>query len=360
MRRYGMLFLCILFFTWSGCGKVAEEYAIVSFFIGDVKKNNADIEIGDAIQEKDRITTGVQSSCDIRIGESIIRVKENSNVLISQLMRQGAVENTSLGLDVGKILCKPKKLMKSESFLVKTPTAVAGVRGTKFIVEADPNKTTRIKVFDGKVKVIKRVAKLEDKTEMLLEKAPAIEEKEKVVVSEKEAIDAGKKVDELLSKQSGEGLEVAMVKVIDQVKGDVVVSRKEVQTFKVEDFKNETAEIITIEEKPKEVIQQVAQMMRLEREKPKPDGRLLITRYEIYFIKNGKVLWEGKVLQQPVRMNDKIFIASGDYVYCASADGPVLWRKNIQNNGRIEIKGDRLFVYGKGAVKSLDLETGQE
>ena len=68
-------------------------------------------------------------------------------------------------------------------------------------------------------------------------------------------------------------------------------------------------------------------MMRLEREKPKPDGRLLITRYEIYFIKNGKVLWEGKVLQQPVRMNDKIFIASGDYVYCASADGPVLWRK---------------------------------
>ena len=96
---------------------------------------------GDVLKENDIITTGIMSSCDIRIGDSIIRIKEKSKVLISQLLKNGNVENITLGLDIGKMLCKPKKLIKSESFLVKTPTAVAGVRGTQFSVEADIKKT---------------------------------------------------------------------------------------------------------------------------------------------------------------------------------------------------------------------------
>ncbi len=155
-----MICLIAVASLWMGCSKAADEYATVMFFIGDVKINDASIDIGAIIKENDRLVTAGQSSCDLKIGDSIIRIKENSKVLISQLMRKGAVENTALGLDVGKMLCKPKKLMKEESFLVKTPTAVAGVRGTKFTVEADTMKTTRIKVYDGRVKVIKRVEKL--------------------------------------------------------------------------------------------------------------------------------------------------------------------------------------------------------
>jgi hypothetical protein len=359
MKRYGILLASVLLFIWSGCGKGEDEYAVVNFFIGDVKKNNAEIDIGEIIKEKDVLTTGNQSSCDIKIGNSIIRVKENSRVLISQLVRQGNIENTSLGLDVGKMLCKPKKLLKNESFLVKTPTAVAGVRGTRFTVETDAKKTTRIKVFDGKVAVIKRVSQLEDKVEKLLEEAPAVEEKEKVVVTEKDVQQAEKKVEEIISKDGGKGVEVSVVKIIEQVKDDVVVARKEMLAFKVEDFKDEKAELIAVE-KPREVIRQIESMVRLEKEKPKPDGRLLITRYEIYFIKNGKVLWEGKVINPPVKMDDKIYIASGDYVFSASLDGPVLWRKNIENDGKLELKEGKLMVHSKEGVRSLDLDTGQE
>ncbi len=360
MKRTSAILMAILLSLWMGCSKSEDEYAIVSFSIGDVKKNNVDIEIGEIIKEKDVLTTGVQSSCDIKIGSSIIRVKENSKMLISQLVRQGAMENTALGLDVGKMLCKPKKLLKNESFLVKTPTAVAGVRGTRFIVEADAKKTTRIKVFDGKVQVIKRIPQLEDKMTELLNEAPAVEEKEKVVVTEQEVKQAEKKVENTLSREAGKGVEVSVVKIVEQVKNDVVVSRKEVQAFKVEDFKDEKAEMIAVEERPREIIKQIEKMVLMEKEKPKPDGRLLITRYEIYFIKNGKVLWEGKVINPPVKSEDKIYIASGDYVFSASADGPVLWRKNIENDGKVEIKNGKLVVFSKEGAKTLDMETGEE
>ncbi|HSV96013.1 MAG TPA: FecR domain-containing protein [Spirochaetota bacterium] len=360
MKRLTLVCLIVVASLWMGCAKAVDEYATVMFFIGDVKINDAATEIGAMIKENDRLVTAGRSSCDLKIGDSIIRIKENSKVLISQLMRKGAVENTALGLEVGRMLCKPKKLMKKESFLVKTPTAVAGVRGTKFTVEADIMKTTRIKVYEGSVKVIKRVEKLEGSIEKIMEGAPAVEEKEKVVVTENDVKKATKRVDEILARESGEGFEVAVVKVIEEAGGDVVVSRKEVQAFKVEDFKDEKSELIAVEERPREVIRQIAAVVKMEKEKPKPDGRLLITRYEIYFIKNGSVLWEGKVINPPVRRDDRIYIASGDYVYCASADGPVLWRKNLNNDGRLEIRGDRLIVHARGGQKSLDLDTGQE
>lgn len=360
MKKACTILAFMIIFVYFGCAKVEEDYAMISFFIGEVKKNKADIEIGSAIKENDRLTTGAQSSCDVKIGSSIIRIKENSDVVISSLMKQGNIENTALGLSVGKMLCKPRKLMKSESFLVKTPTAVAGVRGTKFTVEADTNKTTRIKVYDGKVKVIKRVAKLEDKMQQIIEEAPAVSEKEKVVITEKEMKQAEKKVDEILTRNAEKGVEVSVVKIVEQVKNDVVVAKKEIQTFKIEDFKQEKSEMITVEEKPKEVIKKIAEIIKTEKEKPKPDGRLLVTRYDIYFIKNGKVLWEGKVINAPVRKDNNLYIASGDYVYCASSDGPVLWRKNIENDGKLEIRNNKVVINSKGAEKLLDPETGQE
>jgi hypothetical protein len=360
MKKHILLTISVLFLLWSACGKAPEDYAIITFYIGDVKKNGADIEIGEAIKQNDRIITGVQSSCDVKIGESIIRIKENSKVLVAQILQQNAVENTTLGLDVGKILCKPKKLMKDESFLVKTPTAVAGVRGTKFTVETDSKKTTRIKVFDGKLKVIRRIEKLETSTDQLLEAAPAVEEKEKVVITEKQVQETEKKVDQILAREADKGIEMTVVQVVEDMKNDVVVSRKEMQTFKVEDFKEEKAEMIAVQVKPREVIQQIAKVVEMEKELPKPDGRLLVTRYDIYFIKNGKVLWEGKVVAPPVKVGDRIFIASGDYVYCASLDGPVVWRKNILNDGKVEVNEKSLLVYTGTGVKKLDLETGQE
>ncbi len=360
MNRTGvLLFLSLLIFNIH-CAQKGEDFAMVIFFVGDVKINGAVAEIGNIVKENDTIITGTMSSCDIKIGESIIRVKEKSKLLISQLIKTGAVENVALGLDVGKMLCKPKKLMKSESFMVRTPTAVAAVRGTQFTVETDRKKTTRIKVYNGKVRVARRVKQLEEKIDTILDEAPPLVEKEKVVITEKEVRTVEKKIDRVLARESGKDLEAAVARIVNEVKDEVIVTRKSVDTFKVEDFTKENREIIAIQEKPNEIMRKIARVVKLEKEKPKPDGRLLVTRYEVYFIKNGRVVWDGVVINPPVREEGKLYIASGDYVFCASIDGPVLWRKRIENNGKLALKGESLMVYSKGKVAKLDKETGEE
>lgn len=358
-RSLVVLFLSLLMINIQ-CAQKGEDFATVIFFVGDVKINGAVAEIGNIVKENDTIITGTMSSCDIKIGESIVRIKAKSKLLVSQLTRTESAENVALGLDVGKMLCKPKKLIKSDSFVVRTPTAVAAVRGTQFTVEADRKKTTRIKVYNGKVKVARRVKQLEEKIDTILDEAPPLGEKEKVVITEKEVRSVEKKIDKALAKESVKDLEVAVTRIVDQVKDDVIVTRKSIDTFKVEDFTKENRELIAIQEKPSELMRKIARVVKLEKEKPKPDGRLLVTRYEVYFIKNGRVVWDGVVINPPVKEEGKLYIASGNYVFCASVDGPVLWRKRIENNGKLVLRGESLLVYSKGRVAKLDKETGEE
>lgn len=335
-----------------------DDYATIAFSIGDVKKNDQPVNIGDVLNQNDVIVTGAMSSCDIKIGDSMIRIKENSKAILAQLLRKDGIENTTLGLDVGKMICKPKKLLKNESFLVKTPTAVAGVRGTNFSVEADEKKTTRIKVFDGKVAVVKRVEAVEEHIDKIIEAAPAVEEKEKVVITAEDVKKAEKKIEEVIKKE-GETPQ-AIEKVVAVAQETAVVKKEEVQKFKPEDFKEEKQEIIKIEEKPKEVVKEVAKVVKKTRQIPQPEGQLLVTRYEIYFVKNGRVEWEGKVINPPTKSEDKIYIASGDYIFCAKTDGTVLWRKKLSNDGKVELEGEKVAVYAGGQKKLLDKLTGEE
>lgn len=359
MKR-SLVYLVIISLAIIGsCSKQkVDDYASIAFSIGDVKKNGQLAIIGEAINQNDIIETGALSSCDIKIGDSMIRIKEKSKAIMAQFLRKDGIENTTLGLDIGKMICKPKKLLKNESFLVKTPTAVAGVRGTNFSVEADAKKTTRIKVFEGKVAVVKRVEAVEEHVDKIIEVAPVIEEKEKVVITADDVKKAEKKVEVIIAKE-GESPE-AIEKVIAIAKEEIVVSKDKVEKFKPEDFNDEKQGIIKVEEKPKEVVKEVAKVVKKDKQVPKPEGQLLVTRYEIYFVKNGRVEWEGKVVSPPTKADDKIYIASGDYIFCAKLDGTVLWRKKLANDGKIELEGEKLAVYAGGQKKILDKLTGEE
>lgn len=361
MKRLAVFSILMVFAVSMSCSKGdVEEYAMVTFMIGDVAKNDLPVTIGDLVQEKDTLKTGADSFCDVKIGSSIIRIKEKSHVVISSLFNKDNVERTDLSLGVGKMLCKPKKLLKSEKFIIKTPTAVAGVRGTQFTVETDKKKTTRIKVYDGKVKVAKRIKKFDNNVDDVLEVAPTLEEKEKVIITAKDVIKAEKAVGRILDIEAKKGGVVEIPAIIERTQNAVVVQNKQIKKFAVEDFSRENKEIIDVKEKPREVIKKITKVIKQEKEEPKPDGRLLITRYEVYFIKNGKVMWEGKVINSPVRIGDKVYIASGKYVFCASSDGPVLWRKNIENEGQFELRENKLVVISEGKEIVLDTETGQK
>ncbi len=346
----------------AGCGRQAvDEYAMITFMIGDVKINSVEAQIGDIIKQNDDIITGNSSFCDIRIGESIIRIKAQSSVKISTLLKSGNIENTELGLSTGKMLCKPKKLLKDEHFLVKTPTAVAGVRGTQFIIEADKLKTTRIKVFNGEVKVARRLKQFESSVEKVMEVAPTLEKEEKVVITAEEVKGAEKVVDSRIKDVSAQALPDNNVieSVIQKSSVQIGVAETNVVKFNPADFVNENKEIIDIEEKPKEDIVRIKRVIKQEKEQPVPEGRLLVTRYDIYFIRDGKIVWNGEVINEPLKTDGKVYIASGEYVFCADTEGAILWKADVNNDGTLSVEGKKLTVKSGGKAINLNADTGK-
>ncbi|MCL2155135.1 MAG: FecR domain-containing protein [Leptospirales bacterium] len=339
-----------------------EDHAVITFMIGDVKKNNGEAEIGEIIKENDNITTGVNSFCDIKIGESMIRIKSKSDVNIAGLIKSNTIENTIINLDSGKMICKAKKLLKDESFVVKTPTTVAAIRGTQFIVETDKALTTRIKVFEGEVKVAKRVKQLETSLDKVLDYAPTVKQQEKVIITANEVQWAEKIVDASLKKKAGSTTpsDEVIDRVINDRKDAIAVKKASIVKFNASDFADENKELIEIENKPKDVIARINSIILQEKDHPIPEGRLLITKYDMYFIKDGKVQWGGKIINGPVKDGNKLYVATGDYLYCAQEDGPVLWKIQIKNYNKITIMDGKLKITSSGGKSIyIDPNTGK-
>lgn len=105
------------------------------------------------LEEGDRITTGPDGSADVALDAgSLIHLAADSDFTLTDLKRS----QSSFGLNAGTFLAKIQKLLSAQSMVVKTPTAVAAVRGTEFGVEIDPKSPdeTHVGVFDeGKVEV---------------------------------------------------------------------------------------------------------------------------------------------------------------------------------------------------------------
>src|SRR5439155_5829516 len=102
------------------------------------------------------IKTGAGSQVKLNMGlngEGVV-VTENSTLAIDKLTfeKTGAdtVAETQLDLKVGRILGDIKKTSPASRFEIKTPTGVAGIRGTKFDIAA--NGVTKVK--DGCVVVV--------------------------------------------------------------------------------------------------------------------------------------------------------------------------------------------------------------
>ena len=102
------------------------------------------------LDEGDRVTTGDDSSADISLdGGSLIHLEANTDFTIEKTARS----QSSFSLAFGSILAKIQKL-GSQSLTVRTPSAVAAVRGTEFGVDAAADQQTHVGVFDeGRVEV---------------------------------------------------------------------------------------------------------------------------------------------------------------------------------------------------------------
>lgn len=165
MKSYKFIILYIFFITLvlSFCSReetplTKQEdlfYFKVQFFLGDVKiiKGSAEQPAaqGDMLKEGDIIITGKKSTADLIFGASgVIRINENSRVTVAGIARK-AGDETLLDMENGKLFLTLAKL-EGTQFKVKTPTAVASVRGTSFTVTTD-RRGAKLAVMNGSVSV---------------------------------------------------------------------------------------------------------------------------------------------------------------------------------------------------------------
>ena len=114
----------------------------------------SDAEEGMPLSAGDKVRSGADSSAEIALDDGgVIRLGENSTVKVSSLGRSSA----SFFLDMGSLVAKIQGLLKKklERLEVRTPAAVAAVRGTEFCVEHDQaeNETTAGVFDEGKLSV---------------------------------------------------------------------------------------------------------------------------------------------------------------------------------------------------------------
>ena len=106
--------------------------------------------LGDEVQEGDSLKTGDEDSVTVQLNSG-----HRMFVLPSTSMRlkTAQAKSTEVEQDTGSLWFKVKPLHKDEIFFVHTPTAVAGVRGTKFITMVLDPQTTDLCVCEGTVEI---------------------------------------------------------------------------------------------------------------------------------------------------------------------------------------------------------------
>ena len=136
--------------------------------------------VQDILLEKDLVRTAENSTLDIEMGEqNNIHIGEKSNIRLVKEKKDDK-EEINLELMAGTVRCKLDKL-EGRQFIVRTPTAVAGVRGTDFVTSFDPDlgpKAFGMTVISGVVEV----SVLDEATKVMGE-ATSVRPNQQIVVS---------------------------------------------------------------------------------------------------------------------------------------------------------------------------------
>lgn len=117
----------------------------VNFLIGDVNINGGPAKSGYQIQNGDIVETGSQSYLEAHFGkQSAVRIREESKVIFN------ITDNIVLDVQNGSVL---NILEKRSRYLVKTPSAVAAIRGTIFFTNILDEHNTYFCACNGTIAI---------------------------------------------------------------------------------------------------------------------------------------------------------------------------------------------------------------
>lgn len=104
---------------------------------------------------QDAVATGAKSQAVLQFQDkSVLALKENTKVLISQMLIDGNTRQSRFEVLSGKVRAVVETVYdpKTSRTELKTPTSIVGIRGTDFLVEVTPGRT-KIYCIRGRVHV---------------------------------------------------------------------------------------------------------------------------------------------------------------------------------------------------------------
>lgn len=132
--------------------------ARVTAVSGDVRGDGGALKVGDTVAPHAQLVTGAQSFATIElIDGSRLVLQPDSRIKVEELSRYRGtgLPETRLRLDAGRVeSVVTKTAAPRPKYMINTPTATIGVRGTRFRVGADEaSGASRTEVTDGAVGV---------------------------------------------------------------------------------------------------------------------------------------------------------------------------------------------------------------
>lgn len=239
--------------------------AVVVYAVGDSKIRHADnteekAQLGTSLKAGDNIVTGDNGKIDVQFPDgSNMRISPKSVLDFSKLSQNAAgTTQTEIALVSGKVFAKVNKAKKEDDFTVVTPTAIAGVRGTSFIVESEEGKPSAVKVVDGAVAFSNRVPALEKLSEEEINADANLKKLRDSLASTEVVLEKNQE-----SRQSTKALELSKVESIKEADLTKISKTAEKEKPVVEKAKltlSEEQEIKTIVSVDKETAQQIAKL----------------------------------------------------------------------------------------------------
>lgn len=156
--------------------------AVVTYVNGkvEVNRNNTwiGLKAGDVVYESETISTGFQSDAKIKYNGSLLSLSALTRVTLEELSSTKSGDAVNVYLNTGAVRSKVTHTGNERvSYTVRSPVAVASVRGTDFIMHANG----RVKTLEGAVAVyparfyVPRVQEIEEAVEEVIEEAVAEE-----------------------------------------------------------------------------------------------------------------------------------------------------------------------------------------
>lgn len=147
-----LLISSALCFAQAGGAKAGVRPAL-SYVEGTVTVDGAPAAVGDQVPYGAVVKTDASSLAEIEFnGRNAVRLSENTtlvfnprNLQTGSSLRQGSLVLVLKGLSVGA---------EGEKFMVRTPSAVAGVRGTSFFIKVESPTSTYVCSCNGTVQVL--------------------------------------------------------------------------------------------------------------------------------------------------------------------------------------------------------------